>query len=379
MKCPHCSQEIKPKGPDCPKCGQRIFGSGGALDQNGGTTARPSASPPGPVPASPPTPTSDAAGDLDGVDLDMGARPSVGRSPRPASPQPAAVAGLAVDKVKDLSVDDTDSDAEDAFAEAVQAVGREEEEAGRAAGSAAPDLGYSQVDLDAGLEVADHSARAAQMRESLETDGSITLRREVSAREQAAAELYDESLMGGMYLGAMIGGTLGFLKARGEPGVWSWTIGGALLLGLVGLGVGMAAGKGASAGARTRRGQAVLMGIGVALVAAPAIGVLAWAVGWGYSNQLFWTACTHFVVAFSFGALTFQDAQLRRADGSAVWGVVVGLVPPLYGLYASRRPHGVLVACGSTSCGKKHLSSLPRCPHCGYVRTAGVRERIVEL
>jgi len=250
--------------------------------------------------------------------------------------------------------------------------------------AAAEGTGWTSVDLDAEdvveAQEAQERARAAELQESMVTEDRIRSRRETAFVEESAESLYDESLMGGLYIGGLVGALAGYFQAKGSGGsLWGGPIVGAVIGALIGLAIGVAVGRGGAAGVRTHRGQAFLIGVGIVLLAGPIIAVLVALMAWGFGKHPLWAALSYLVLAFAFFALTWQDAKRRQADSPLTWGLIVAALPPLLGLYYSRRPHGELVQCGSPQCGEWHLSTHTKCPHCGYARRAGVIEKHVEL
>jgi len=370
MRSPHCGKDVKPKGPNCPACGQRIFGSGGALDSAPATpTPAPTASttPAAPLAAAPPPKPAapSAAGDDSGVSLAVDVVADLG------------------DTGDDISLDlDAELDEGAAFASPEMKAAAPAESVEPAA--AAEGTGWTSVDLDAedAVEAQEERerARAAELQESMVTEDRIRSRRETAFVEESAESLYDESLMGGLYIGGLVGALAGYFQAKGSGGsIWVGPIVGAVLGALVGLAIGVAVGRGGAAGVRTNRGQAFLIGLGIVLLAGPVIAVLVALMAWGFGKHPMWAALSYLVLAFAFFALTWQDARRRQAEGPLTWGLVVAALPPLLGLYYSRRPHGELVQCGSPQCGEWHLAAQGKCPFCGYVHRAGVIERHVEL
>jgi hypothetical protein len=358
MQCPHCKEEIKPRGPDCPKCRKRLFGSGGTLDVQGGTPA-----------------TVDA-------DDSIPATPSQRSAPKAAEPD--VDVELVVDRVEDISVDDGGAvDLDAAFDTAVAETGVAAAASGTEAAAVAGTPGYAAVDLDADAQAEETGeARRGELQESLATEDQIRERRDADFRETATESAYDESLMGGLYIGALVGGLIGYLLCSGQDKLWLsivGAIGGAILAACIGLGIGLALGKGTAAGLQTAKGQSAMMGIGLVIAAGPLVGVLIFVALWGFGNHLFFAVCTYAVMAFAFFAYVWQDATRRQGDSAVGWGLLVGALPPLLGLYFSRRPHGEIRQCGGVQCEQWHLATLPRCPHCGYEHQAGRTDREVDL
>ena len=81
--------------------------------------------------------------------------------------------------------------------------------------------------------------------------------------------------------------------------------------------------------------------------------------GWLIALQLI---SLHFVLSIFQAAWVVRDARNRGMDGTAVWGLAVlffGL--PVFLVYMSSRPSGMLVAC--SRCSRSRLE-IGRCPHC---------------
>jgi hypothetical protein len=262
------------------------------------------------------------------------------------------------------------------------AAGLARADAGVGAGAESPLMG---VDLDHVAASAEQQAagRALTDREDAlsATDAEVRARVKDAMVSDMATSTYDEAVMGGVYVGAVIGAIIGLAIFHFDLGhklgaALGASVGLALVGGLVGYGLGTLVGAGASAAVRSERtGQKVLMSLGILLFAAPLSTVLIVALKWGFQNYALITAGALFVLALYLFVWTFQDASYRcMGSGSAIsWGLLSAVFPPAIGVYIGRRPKGEITEC--SRCEKKHVATLMRCPHCGYVRRAGTKSQ----
>lgn len=240
------------------------------------------------------------------------------------------------------------------------------------------DVGLMDVDLDR-LGDTGGAARARTDAEDMFAASDAEVRQRLQERmvAEVAEATYDESVLGGLSIGAFVGAVLGlslFKFAVTGKSILA-TIGLALLGAAVGFGIGLAVGAGARAAVRSRRAAPVLVSLGILLIAAPVIALVVVLARWGFANHPIFAIATYALASFAAFVYVFQDAGYRGMGSSAavVWSIVSGLCWPVIGLYMSRRPRGEMVGC--PNCDRKHLAYLRACPHCGYVRKAGLPSR----
>jgi hypothetical protein len=209
------------------------------------------------------------------------------------------------------------------------------------------------------------------------SDASVRARLELAVQAEEAQSAYDESLMGGLYVGAFVGAIaglamLGFNFGDKLPATVGAALGLALVGGLVGYAIGMAVGAGTRAAVRGERGSQVLLGFGILILAAPIAVAMVALAHWGFTEHLWFAVGAWALVAFYAFVYVYQDSCYRGMGSvnGVVWGLVSAAVPFLVALHTARRPKGHMLDC--PSCGKKLLAQLARCPHCGYLRRAGM-------
>jgi hypothetical protein len=273
---------------------------------------------------------------------------------------------------KSLDVDDSVS-----FDEAIQqaaAEGLSRSDAGLNDDADSPLL---DADLDS-LEAHSETDTARRAREDMfaATNEEVQARHRAAMDSELAQSAYDESVMGGVYIGAFLGALAGLLIYRFDFSeravlVAGVSVGLALLGALAGYGIGSLMGRGARAAVTSAQGSSVMLSLGIVLLAAPVITLaVALLVALFKMNLLIGIGA---VVLIAFGSFVYvyQDASYRGMGSSdaVTWGLLCGACPPLIGMHTARRPKGEMVEC--SSCEKKMLAHLPECPHCGYVPKAG--------
>jgi hypothetical protein len=276
------------------------------------------------------------------------------------------------DEAKSLDVDDSLS-----FEDAVQQAAAE--------GLGRVDAGVSEEQdsplLDADLDrIEGHAAREGAMRGREDmfaaTDADVRARQEAAATRELAESAYDESVMGGVYVGAFAGALIGLLLYKFDFAGRAMTVaavavGLALVGALCGYGLGSLIGRGARAAVSSHRGSSVMLSLGIVLLAAPLITLAVALIVGLFKMQIFIGIGAVLLIAFGSFVYVYQDASYRgMGSGAAVsWGLLCAVCPPLMGMHAARRPKGEMVDC--SSCDKKMLAHLPACPHCGYRPKAG--------
>jgi len=204
----------------------------------------------------------------------------------------------------------------------------------------------------------------------------VRARYERSMVDEMAQTAYDESVMGGVYIGAFAGALIGLGVFKFSFGTHALAtagtaIGLALVGGLIGYAIGIALGAGTRAAVSSERGSSALIAFGILLLAAPvATGLVAFAVSFAKWNLLLALGAWALVALGAF-VYVFQDASYRGMGPTAAvgGGLLSAVCPVLIALHTARRPKGEMTEC--SRCAKKHLARLVACPHCGYERRAG--------
>jgi len=208
------------------------------------------------------------------------------------------------------------------------------------------------------------------------SSADVRARYERAMVDDMAQSAYDESVMGGVYIGAFAGALIGLAVFKFSFGTHvlataGTAIGLALVGGLIGYAIGIALGAGTKAAVSSERGSSALIAFGILLLAAPvATGLVAFAVSFAKWNLLLALGAWALIALGAF-VYVFQDASYRGMGPAAAvgGGLLSAVCPVLIALHTARRPKGEMTEC--SHCERKHLARLTSCPHCGYQRRAG--------
>ncbi len=247
------------------------------------------------------------------------------------------------------------------------------------------DAGVSEVQdsplLDADLDRIEHQgagAGALRDREDMlaATDAEVRARHQQALTKELAESAYDESVMGGVYVGAFAGALIGLLIYRFDFSGRALTVTGAsaglaILGALIGYGIGGLLGRGARAAVSSQRASSVMLSLGIVLLGGPVIALAVALIVGLFKMSIPIGVGAVLLIAFGSFVYVYQDASYRgMGSNTAVgWGLLCAVCPPLIGIHAARRPKGEMVDCAN--CDKKMLAHLQACPHCGYQPKAG--------
>lgn len=246
------------------------------------------------------------------------------------------------------------------------------------------DAGVSEVQdsplLDADLDRIEHqSAGAGALRDREDmlaaTDAEVRARHQQALTKELAESAYDESVMGGVYVGAFAGALIGLLIYRFDFSGRALTVAGAsaglaILGALIGYGVGGLLGRGARAAVSSQRASSVMLSryrsaggasdrSGCGSHRRPVQDERSYRGRRGTPHRL-----RQLRVCLPGRLVPRDGVKHGRRVGPALCGVPAADWHP-----CGAPPQGEMVDCAN--CDKKMLAHLQACPHCGYQPKAG--------